>query len=66
VFSNKLGSEFSIVERVQQKAAREGKTLLRLATVAAASLGIAVVTVYALLYALTFIDRSHLSQGGLS
>lgn len=66
VFSNKLGSEFSIVERVQQKAAREGKTLLRLATVAAASLGIALVTVYALLYALTFIDRTHLSQGGLT
>jgi uncharacterized membrane protein YphA (DoxX/SURF4 family) len=66
VFSSKVGSEFSFVERMQQKAAREGKPLLRIATVGVASLAIAVVTVYALLYALTFIDRSHLSQGGLS
>jgi hypothetical protein len=60
VFSSKVGSEFSFVERIQQKAAREGKPLLRIASVGAASLVIAVVTVYALLYALTFIDRSHL------
>jgi uncharacterized membrane protein YphA (DoxX/SURF4 family) len=60
VFSSKVGSEFSFVERIQQKAAREGKSLLRIASVGAASLVIAVVTVYALLYALTFIDRSHL------
>jgi hypothetical protein len=66
VFSSKVGSEFSFVERIQQKAAREGKPMLRMATVGVASLAIAVVTVYALLYALTFIDRSHLSQGGLS
>jgi hypothetical protein len=66
VFSNKLGSEFSFVEKIQQKAAREGKTWLRLATVGVASLVIAAVTVYALLYVLTFIDRSHLQQGVLS
>jgi uncharacterized membrane protein YphA (DoxX/SURF4 family) len=60
VFSNKLGSEFSFVERIQQKAAREGRTLVRLGTVAVASLTIAVVTVYVLLYAFTFIDRSQL------
>ena len=59
VFSNKLGSEFSFVERVQQSAAREGRTLARIITVAFASLAIAVVTVYVLLYAFTFIDRSH-------
>jgi len=66
VFSNKLGSEFSFVEKIQQKAAREGKTWLRLATVGVASLLIAAITVYALLYVLTFIDRSHLQQGVLS
>ena len=66
VFSNKLGSEFSFVEKIQQKAAREGKTWLRFATVGVASLVIAAVTVYALLYVLTFIDRSHLQQGVLS
>jgi anti-sigma-K factor RskA len=60
VFSNKLESEFSFVEKIQQKAAREGKTWLRLATVGVASLVIAAVTVYALLYVLTFFDRSHL------
>jgi hypothetical protein len=60
VFSNKLGSEFSFVERLQLSAAREGRTLVRVATVAAASLTIAVVTVYVLLYGFSFIDRSHL------
>jgi uncharacterized membrane protein YphA (DoxX/SURF4 family) len=59
VFSNKLGSEFSFVERIQQSASREGRTLVRITTVAFASLAIAVVTVYVLLYAFTFIDRSH-------
>jgi uncharacterized membrane protein YphA (DoxX/SURF4 family) len=66
VFSNKLGSEFSFVERSQQSAAREGRTLRRIVTVGAASLAIAAVTVYALLYAISFIDRSHLWQGGLT
>ena len=60
VFSSKLGSEFSFVERMQQGAAREGKTLVRIVTVGVASLAIAVVTVYALLYALSFVDRSYL------
>lgn len=59
VFSNKLGSEFSFVERIQQSAAREGRTLIRIITVAFASLAIAVTTIYVLLYAFTFIDRSH-------
>jgi uncharacterized membrane protein YphA (DoxX/SURF4 family) len=60
VFSNKVGSEFAFIERIQQGAAREGRTLVRVATVAFASLAIAVLTVYVLLYAFTFIDRSHL------
>jgi len=60
VFSNKVGSEFAFIERIQQRAAREGRTLVRIATVAFASLAIAVLTVYVLLYAFTFINRSHL------
>ena len=60
VFSNKLGTEFSFVERMQQKAAREGRSLTRIASVAFASIAIAVLAVYTLLYAFTFIDRSHL------
>ena len=60
VFSNKLRTEFSFVETIQQKAAREGRPLTRIASVAFASIAIAVVAVYTLLYAFTFIDRSHL------
>src|SRR5437588_376770 len=60
VFSSKVHSEFAFVERIQQRLAREGRTLLRLATVVTASLVISVLTVYVLLYAFTFIDRSHL------
>jgi uncharacterized membrane protein YphA (DoxX/SURF4 family) len=59
VFSNKLRTEFSFVEKIQQKAAREGRPFLRLATVAFASVTIAVLAVFTLLYAFTFIDRSH-------
>jgi hypothetical protein len=60
VFSNKLRTEFSFVERLQQKAARDGRPFVRLAVVAFASAAIAVIAVYTLLYAFTFIDRSHL------
>ena len=59
VFSNKLRTEFSFVEKIQQKAAREGRPFLRVATVAFASVVIAVLAVFTLLYAFTFIDRSH-------
>lgn len=60
VFSNKVTSEFSLIERIQQRAAREGRPLVRVASVVAASVAIAVATVYVLIYALTFFDRSHL------
>jgi len=60
VFSNKVHSEFAFVEKIQQRLAHEGRPLLRLATVVIASLVISVLTVYVLLYAFTFIDRSHL------
>jgi uncharacterized membrane protein YphA (DoxX/SURF4 family) len=59
VFSNKLRTEFSFVEKIQQNAAREGRPFLRVATVAFASVTIAVLAVFTLLYAFTFIDRSH-------
>jgi len=60
VFSNKLKTEFAFVESMQQRAGREGRPLLRIASVALACIAIAVVAVYALLYAFTFVDRSHL------
>jgi uncharacterized membrane protein YphA (DoxX/SURF4 family) len=60
VFSNKLKTEFAFVETMQQRAGREGRSLVRIAGVAIASIAIAVVAVYTLLYAFTFIDRSHL------
>src|SRR6266853_2407532 len=59
VFSNKVSSEFSIVERLQRKAGREGRTAFRFASVLLASLIISVLAVFTLLYAFTFIDRSH-------
>ena len=60
VFSNKVSSEFSVIERIQQRFAREGRPLIRIASVLAASVVIAVAAVYVLVYALTFFDRSHL------
>src|SRR5262249_40400829 len=60
VFSNKVRSEFSLVEKIQHEAARERRTFVRIATVAFSSLAIAILAVFALLYAFTFIDRSHL------
>lgn len=60
VFSNKLKTEFAFVESMQQRAGREGRSLVRVASVAVACIAIAVVAVYTLLYAFTFIDRSHL------
>jgi uncharacterized membrane protein YphA (DoxX/SURF4 family) len=60
VFSNKASSEFSIVERLQRKAGREGRTAFRFASVISASLIISVLTIYTLLYALTFVNRTNL------
>jgi len=60
VFSNKARSEFAFIENIQQRAGREGRTLLRLTSATLASMAIAVLAVYALLYAFTFIDRSNL------
>jgi uncharacterized membrane protein YphA (DoxX/SURF4 family) len=60
VFSNKSGSEFAFIERLQQRLRREGRSVFRLATVTIASLAIAVLAVYVLLYLLTFTNRSNL------
>ncbi len=60
VFSNRVGSEFAFIERLQQKFRREGKTVFRLAVVTAASFAISVLAVYVLLYLLTFTNRSNL------
>src|SRR5580704_8338195 len=60
VFSNKARSEFSIIEEIQRKAGREGRSVFRLASVLVASLAISVVAVYMLVYAFTFINRTNL------
>ena len=60
VFSNKARSEFSIMEEIQRKAGREGRSVFRLASVLVASLAISVVAVYMLVYAFTFINRTNL------
>jgi len=60
IFSNRLGGEFAFVERFQLRSAREGRSLIRYAGVVAASLLIAVGTVFGLLFALTFSSRASL------
>jgi hypothetical protein len=60
VFSNRLGSEFAWIENIQQKLAREGRTVFRAATVVTASLVISALTIYVLIYVLTFVNRSNL------
>lgn len=60
VFCNKCGSEFAVIERLQQAAARQGRTVFRFASVVIASVVIAAMTVYVLLFALTFTTRSNL------
>lgn len=60
VFSNKARSEFAFIERLQQRAARSGRTGVRVAIVVAASLAISILTIFPLLYLLTFADRSQL------
>lgn len=60
VFSNRCGSEFAFIERLQQKARREGRTVFRFATVVSAAIIISVLTIYLMLYALTFTSRANL------
>jgi hypothetical protein len=60
VFSNKARSEFAVIERLQQQAARAGRSAVRVAIVVAASLAISILSIYPLLYLLTFFDRSQL------
>lgn len=60
VFSNRCGSEFSFIESLQHKARREGRTVFRFATVVSAAIVISVLTIYLMLYALTFTSRANL------
>lgn len=60
VFSNRCGSEFAFIERLQQKARREGRTVFRFAAVVSAAIIISVLTIYVMLYALTFTSRANL------
>jgi hypothetical protein len=60
VFSNKARSEFAFIELLQRKAARQGRPILRFGSVIVASLVISALTIYTLIYALTFVNRSNL------
>lgn len=60
VFSNRCGSEFAFIENLQEKARREGRSVFRIATVVSAALLISILTIYVLLYALTFTSRANL------
>lgn len=60
ILSNRVGSEFSWVEKFQLKYAREGRSMLRYAGVLAASIAIALATIYIMLFALTFSSRASL------
>ncbi|HEY6902692.1 MAG TPA: hypothetical protein VI216_00180 [Candidatus Acidoferrales bacterium] len=60
VCSNKVQSEFGIIETLQRKAGREGRTVFRVAAVLLASVAIAALTIYTLLFALSFVNRSNL------
>lgn len=58
VFSNRCGSEFAFIERLQERARREGRTAFRFAGVVSASVVIAALTIYVLIFALTFTNRA--------
>lgn len=60
VFSNRCGSEFAFIENLQQSARREGRRVFRIATVVSAAVLISVLTIYVMLYALTFTSRANL------
>jgi hypothetical protein len=60
VFSNKARSEFAIVETLQQEAARSGRSGARIAIVLLASLAISMLTIFPLVYLLSFVSRANL------
>ena len=58
--SNKLTSEFDRVERLEERLGRSGKSFKQALTILGASVVVAFLVVFPMLYATTFLDRSKL------
>ena len=58
--SNKLTSEFDRVERLEERLGRSGKSFKQALTILGASVVVAFLLVFPMLYATTFLDRSKL------
>jgi len=58
--SNKLTSEFERIERIEARLARGGKSFRQALTILGASMIVAFLVVFPMLYATTFLDRSKL------
>jgi uncharacterized membrane protein YphA (DoxX/SURF4 family) len=59
-FSNRLKAELRPIEAIEERAGRDGKTLRQAIIIGTTALGLAVVVVLPILFALTFSDRSNL------
>jgi uncharacterized membrane protein YphA (DoxX/SURF4 family) len=59
-FSNRLQSELDPIEALEERAGRNGKDLRQVAIIAGTALGLALVVIFPILFALTFSDRSNL------
>jgi uncharacterized membrane protein YphA (DoxX/SURF4 family) len=59
-FSNRLKSELDPIGAIAERAGLRGKNLKQAAIIGAASIGIAILLVFPLLFTLTFVDRSSL------
>ncbi len=58
--SNKLTSEFDRIERLEERLGRSGKSFKQALTILGASVVVAFLVVFPMLYATTFLDRSKL------
>jgi uncharacterized membrane protein YphA (DoxX/SURF4 family) len=58
IFSNKLTSEFDWVEEKEERAGREGKRALQAIIIVGSALVVAFVTIFPMMYALSFTDRA--------
>ena len=58
--SNKLTSEFERIERLEERLGRSGRSFARALTILGASVVVAFLVVFPMLYATTFLDRSRL------
>ena len=59
-FSSRLRSELDPIEAVEQRAGRNGKRLKQATVIGGTALGLALVVILPILFALTFSDRSNL------